>query len=277
MQRKIFMLLFVGILIIFVFLQLTLWQTTSHAQLDPTATLTPTLIPVGGAPDWTPQERDFDGVTMVYVPAGCFMMGSNNGDSDEKPVHEVCITQPFWLDKYEVSNGQFNSKGRQAGRASNWTADNLPRERITWTEANAFCQLRGARLPTEAEWEYAARGPQSLIYPWGNDFIADNVTYSGNSGGKTAPIDSRPVGRSWVDALNLSGNVWEWVADWYGGTYYASSPKNDPTGPTSGQYRVLRGGSWNGLVTAYLWGAVRYGVAPDDWDNNGGFRCARSL
>jgi formylglycine-generating enzyme required for sulfatase activity/serine/threonine protein kinase len=242
----------------------------------PTETPAPTPIPAGTSNSvWTPQERDFDGVTMVLVPAGCFLMGSEDGDN-EKPVHEVCITKPFWLDKYEVSNGQFNSKGGQAGRPSTWTDINLPRESITWTEANAFCQLREARLPTEAEWEYAARGPQSLTYPWGNSFIADNVTYDGNSGGQTAPVESRPGGRSWVGAFNLSGNVWEWVADWYDSGYYRSSPKDDPTGPNTGDARVLRGGSWY-IFGSNVRGASRVGYTPDNRSLGNGFRCASSL
>jgi formylglycine-generating enzyme required for sulfatase activity len=105
---------------------------------------------------------------MALVPAGCFPMGSNDGDFDEQPVHQICFDTPFWIDVTEVTNGQFAALSGQAERSSNWTDADRPRETVTWVEADAFCRLRGARLPTEAEWEYAAREPDGLVYPWGN-------------------------------------------------------------------------------------------------------------
>ena len=132
---------------------------------------------------------------MVLVPVGCFMMGSSDGKADEAPVHEVCFDAPFWIDVYEVTNAQFGTSGQFDG-------DDRPREMMNWQRALAYCQSRGARLPTEAEWEYAARGPDSLIYPWGNAFIADNVVYFLNSENRTWDVGSRPQGVSWVGAYD---------------------------------------------------------------------------
>ncbi len=245
---------------------------TATATATPTRTPNPDPLafartPVTRNADWTPVPRDFNGVEMVLVPAGCFMMGSNDGDSDERPVHEVCFEEPFWIDKYEVTNGRYGSEGYFSG-------DDRPRESISWYDAQDFCERRGARLPTEAEWEYAARGPDGLVYPWGNTSVADNVVYSANSGGQTAAVGSRTGGVSWVGALDLSGNVWEWVTDWYG--TYPSERQVNPQGPASGDYRVLRGGSWGITNANFLRAAYRDGWNPGSGYDDFGFRCARS-
>lgn len=254
----------------------------------PTLTATPTAIPAGADNKvWTPVERDFAGVPMVQVPAGCFKMGSEqaeiaalnkeyktNAFDDEGPTHEVCIDKPYWIDKYEVSNGQFAQFKGQAGGISNWTDDNLPRDSITWIEATAFCQLRGAVLPTEAQWEYAARGPQGLVYPWGDDFNADNVVYRGNSGNKTASVGSKWGGVSWVGAYDLSGNVWEWTSSLYKPyPYDATDGREDQSNRSD--LRVLRGGSW--YLNIDVRGADRNGFAPGSVLGNWGVRCVRSF
>lgn len=273
MQRKATAFLFVAILIALASLQFGLWQKTSYAQPDPTATLTPTLIPVGTASNWIPQERDFDGMLMVYVPAGCFLMGSEDGDSDEAPLHEVCITKPFWLDKYEVSQNQFKEKNGNAESAVYFKGGLRPVERITWTEAQAFCQARGGNLPTEAQWEYAARGPESWEYPWGA-WDTGKAVWSQQG---TANVGSIPAGGAWIGAMDMSGNVWEWVTDWYDPDYYENSPKDDPAGPNTGNARVLRGGSWHTVYTPLLRGAARGWVTPNFRDYDLGFRCARAI
>ena len=189
--------------------------------------------------DWTPYIHEFDGVEMVLVPAGCFKMGSQTGSSDERPVHEVCFERPFWIDLTEVTNAQFENLGGRATVHSTGTDPQQPRDGATWVEVNAYCLDRDARLPTEAEWEYAARGPAGRAYPWGNEFVMNNAV---GYGIETLDVGSQPDGASWVGALDLSGNVWEWVSDWFGP--YTAEKQINSTGPDSGSIRVLRGGSY---------------------------------
>jgi formylglycine-generating enzyme required for sulfatase activity len=216
--------------------------------------------------DWTPVYETFNGVEMALVPAGCFMMGSYDGVDDEQPVTEICFSEPFWIDRTEITNGQYGSSGRFSG-------DNRPREMVTWFEARDFCASRGARLPTEAEWEYAARGPEGWVYPWGNEFVADNAVWGYNSGDQTADVGSRPAGASWVGAVDLSGNVWEWVS-----SLYRPYPYNVDDGRENDEdvhsARVLRGGSW-GTLGGVLRVAFRLRLEPTLGYSNLGFRCVR--
>lgn len=225
--------------------------------------------------DWTPYTKEIGGVEMALVPAGCFQMGSDSGSSDERPVHKVCFEKPYWIDVYEVTNSQFAELGGQAGHSSTWTDAERPRESIAWTEAGDFCQKRGARLPTEAEWEYAARGSDGLVYPWGNTWDDTLAVWSTS---QTASVGSKPGGVSWVGALDLSGNVWEWVSDWYSDGYYGTLTDGvtSPQGPDGGAYRVLRGGSWNHHNSNNLRATYRYWLYPDGRNRNIGFRCALS-
>jgi len=215
-----------------------------------------------------------DTFTMVLVPAGCFMMGSDDGDEDEQPVHEICFDEPFWIDKYEVTNAQFGSVGCE----SRSSQPDQPRNCVTWFEAHDYCEARGGRLPTEAEWEYAARGPDSLTYPWGDDYIAANVigrddpTYGGE---ETAPVGSRPAGASWVGALDMSGNLWEWTGSIYAGYPYDAGDGRENMSSDS-PHRVLRGGSF--LSTSNdLRSANRNRGDPVGVSFIFGFRCARSF
>ncbi len=197
------------------------------------------------------------------------------------PQHQVCFEEPFWIDVYEVTNALYGSSGA-------WEGADLPRESVTRSEALAHCEERGARLPTEAEWEYAARGPDGLIFPWGNDFNGELTNFCDtncsrewentefNDGYKnTAPVGSYPGGVSWVGAYDLSGNVWEWVNDWFDEEYYAESPGINPQGPASGEYPTVRGGSWINRSGGTR-GAYRVWEFPGDSDINVGFRCAMS-
>lgn len=248
------------------------------AQLEPGADLSSAGISETGEPteltntSWKPVIQEFDSVKMVQVPAGCFMMGSETGEPDEMPVHEVCL-DTFWMDRTEVTNAQFAAFGGQAGRNGKWTEDNYPRESITWDEAQAFCESRGGRLPTEAEWEYAARGPEGWIYPWGNEFGDYNAVYSETADNRTRDVTSHLGGASWVGALDMIGNVYEWTADWYGP--YSEEKQVNPTGPESGKSRTLRGGAYY-LDETQLWAANRAKDIPGDKGSTIGFRCVRS-
>jgi formylglycine-generating enzyme required for sulfatase activity/CubicO group peptidase (beta-lactamase class C family)/pimeloyl-ACP methyl ester carboxylesterase/predicted small lipoprotein YifL len=279
---------------------------------EPNITTTPTWSPsiqlakegVSTNAAWTPVVQEFDRVEMVLVPAGCFMMGSTEEVinaayevcrsasamcetdkyglgwfSGELPPHEICFSEPFWIDRYEVTNAQFRLFSGQAAEESHWTGDNRPRETLNWFEADALCQLRGARLPTEAEWEYAARGPDSLIYPWGNDFVADNVIYAANANGQTAQVGSRPGGASWVGALDMSGNVAEWMNSLLWPYPYDATDGRETSPETTP--RAIRNSSWNNWDlgmddTSFLRAAYRSGM-DSIWGNSSlGFRCTRS-
>jgi len=217
---------------------------------------------------------------MVYVPAGEFIMGSDKGDSDERPVHTVYL-DVFYIDKTEVTNAQY----RQCVEAG--TCDTPvktiyydhadyaqhPVVYVSWDDADTYCRWAGKRLPTEAEWEKAARGTDGRTYPWGEGLDCDHAQYSECDGG-TVPVGSKPEGVSPYGALDMVGNVWEWVADWYDPGYYSQSPGRNPLGPDSGEGRVLRGGSWHSNQR-FARCAYRVGGNPRYWYFYVGFRCAR--
>lgn len=220
-----------------------------------------------------PFMQTFNRVNMMLVPAGCFDMGSENGEKDEQPVQKVCFEKPFWIDRTEVTNNQFNVIGGQAAHGSYWTQAARPRESITWYEAKAFCELRDARLPTEAEWEYAARGPDGLKYPWGDEFVSEAVVYYENSNNRTAEIGRYSSGASWVGALDMSGNVWEWVSSIYQPYPYSIENKLEDSNSADAPH-VRRGGSFsNNLI--YLHTTLRSRLNPSVQINNLGFRCVR--
>lgn len=221
---------------------------------------------------WQPLERDFgDGVPMVLVPGGCFMMGSNER-IDEQPVHEVCV-DAFWIDKTEVTQADFERLGGQKARANGFDGAQRPVERITWFEARDFCAARGGQLPTEAQWEYAARGPDALVYPWGNAWNPDNANWADTSLYETFPVGSFPAGASWVGALDMSGNLWEWVS-----SQYVNYPYDEDDGRedmSGANVRGLRGGSFFN-TTNNLRAAIRNWSNDLNSFNSDGFRCSRS-
>jgi formylglycine-generating enzyme required for sulfatase activity len=219
-------------------------------------------------------------------------MGSNEGNDDEKPVHTVAL-DVFRLDRTEVTNAQYRHCV-EAGSCEEssfkdddkFNGDNQPVVGVTWEDARSYCQWAGGRLPTEAEWEYAARGAEGRTFPWGNEFDGTRLNYCDvnceydwadgkvdDGYARTAPVGSYPAGANWCGALDLAGNVWEWVADWYGS--YPPGRQVNPAGPASGDTRVLRGGSWADEAS-FARCAYRFGVGPDSRDDGGGFRCARS-
>lgn len=232
-------------------------------------------IPVIRNSDWTPITHDFDGVLMVLVPSGCFMMGSDNGGSDEQPVHQQCFEQPFWIDRTEVTLEDYERLGGRRGMANHYVGDNCPAESLTWFEARDFCLSRGGRLPSEREWEYASRGPAGLLYPWGNAWDEDSATWSRNTGGRTSIVGIRPGGASWVGAVDMSGNVWEWQSTLHRGYPYLADDGRE-SGDNIADDRVIRGGSWNNGNPASFRTVERQGLGPGHRFNYVGFRCARS-
>jgi formylglycine-generating enzyme required for sulfatase activity len=211
-------------------------------------------------------------------------MGSEQGDADEQPVHTVAL-DAFWLDQTEVTNAQYEkcvtaSVCDPSTHVDNndYNAPDQPVLGVDWESAIIYCGWVDGRLPTEAEWEYAARGPESLTYPWGNVWQAGlancKESQCQDNYADTAPVGRFPVGASWVGALDMAGNVWEWTADWYDAGYYARSPHDNPTGPEDGQYRVLRGGSWASFA-GRLRSSYRHRLSVSSWNFNRGFRCVQ--
>jgi len=233
-----------------------------------------------------------DGMVMDYVPAGSFAMGSTDSDSqagdDEKPSHRVYL-DAFWIDQTEVTNGMFATcvqagacqpPGEKGSKTrllyySDSHYENYPVIYVSYSGAEDYCRWAGRRLPTEAEWEKAARGIDGRIYPWGNQLPDASLLNYNNQVGDTQPVGSYPAGSSPFGALDMAGNVAEWTADWYGESYYGTSPAYNPKGPPSGEYRVLRGGSWFN-VGRVVRAAFRMWNYPDLQSDSSSFRCARS-
>jgi formylglycine-generating enzyme required for sulfatase activity len=252
-----------------------------------------------------------EGRETVLIPAGEFQMGcddSNSNEScysDEQPLHTVYLGA-YTIDKYEVTNAQYaeflNAMGNLEEGGKTWLDTDAPNVHIhegggvwqtdagyedhpvievTWYGAAAYCEWIGGRLPTEAEWEYAARGSSDTrMYPWGNEEPdCSRLNYRDDTArcvGDTTPVGSYPSGASPYGALDMAGNVWEWVNDWYQSDYYDVSPYSNPSGPNSGASKVFRGGGW-----LYDWSLVR--VAYRSCPSPGypyfsnlylGFRCA---
>jgi formylglycine-generating enzyme required for sulfatase activity len=226
---------------------------------------------------WYPDgfNQTFDGIEMVLVPTGCFHMGNDpDAYSGAADGGQQCFDEPFWISRYEVTQAQYEAL--MGENPSFFKGANLPIEQVTWFDAREFAAKVGLRLPTETEWEYATRGPDGWIYPWGNKFVADQVVYDANSGGQTAPVGSRPNGKSWVSALDLSGNVWEWTLSAYADYPYVASDGREANLDNTHILRVLRGGSWINPADRVR-GAYRSDGNPVGWDYLIGFRLARSL
>jgi len=284
-----------------------------------------TVVPTQAAPRagnvW---RRPTDKMDMLFVPPGEFLMGSDrdmakyarklcqdsSGDlaiatcraaafRDEQPAHRVRL-DAFWIDRMEVSNGQYescveaaacdppvlNSSFSRPGYHDDPAYEAYPVVNVDWRMAARYCAWVGARLPTEAQWEYAARGPESRIFPWGNAFEGSRLNYcdagcalisdSTHDDGypDTAPVGAFPSGASWIGALDMAGNVREWVGDWLAS--YPSRYAMNPSGPETGELKISRGGSWYDRPDDVR-SANRGGELPDYSRHNLGFRCAKSL
>jgi len=245
----------------------------------------------------------WDGSVMVYVPAGQFWMGSTNADIDdilakcndcerdwfldEWPQHQVYL-DAFWIDRTEVTNEQYKrcvdvgacsspSRAKSSTRDSyygNSAFDNYPVIYIGWHQADAYCRWASKRLPTEAEWEKATQGTDGNTYPWGEEIECNRANYHACVG-DTTKVGSYPEGASPYGALDMAGNVWEWVADGYDYGYYGKSPGSNPQSLDSSAARVLRGGAWDG-AWRNVRAAVRGSLGLSEASGLVGFRCARS-
>jgi formylglycine-generating enzyme required for sulfatase activity len=216
----------------------------------------------------------------VFVPPGEFSMGNGNKVS----------LDAFWIDKTEVTNamyaecvqaGQCNAPRSTSSRTrnsyyGNSTFDDYPVIFVSWVDANAYCAWAGGRLPSEAEWEKAARGTDGRQFPWGNEdpwSLGDLLNFAGQD---TTQVGTFPDGVSPYGALDMAGNVAEWVADWYSLDDYNHPPASNPLGPDAGQYRVWRGGSWGNNTTEWIRTYSRTGNPPTDSSSGLGFRCVRN-
>ena len=254
-----------------------------------TAATPPVVAPaVAMLPDAAPSRRRTfmpAGAEMVWVPPTTFEMGAVRGDGsgfgDEQPRHAVTLSRGFWIATAEVTFGQYRRFAEATGSPMpalpNWAGDAHPAVEVSWGQAAAYCRWAGGRLPTEAEWECAARGGVAgLRYPGGADISHDDANFDGTGGRdqwmKSSPVASFPP--NGLGLFDVSGNVWEWCADWYEERFYARSPAVDPTGPAEGKARVVRSGCWTSdpgrLRTSY-----RFSLDPSDSQVSVGFRCVR--
>jgi formylglycine-generating enzyme required for sulfatase activity len=235
-----------------------------------------------------PEITDDKGAVMVLVPAGDFIMGSGNGDPDERPIHPVYL-DAYYIDKFEVTNALYQDcviaeVCKPPVNAGSYTRNSYfgsslykdyPVVYVDWNMANAYCEWREASLPTEAQWEKAARGPDELTYPWEGKIDCQKANYRGCING-TSQAGSYENGKSPYGVYDMAGNVWEWVADWYSADYYKSFSPRNPLGPDVGRARIFRGGSWS--RDAYdLRTSNRVNYAPSYNNFDIGFRCARPV
>lgn len=226
-----------------------------------------------------------DGARMVLVPSGEFQMGAPVGANRERPAHKVYL-DAFYMDKREVTNALYGRFVRETGYKApkcwddpEWNVPDRPVVGVSWYDAKAYAEWAGERLPTEAEWEKAARGGlEEQEYPWGNEFARGYANYAGVDG-RDRWENISPVGRfppNGYGLYDMSGNVWEWCADWYDKDYYMSSPIRNPLGPGSGTYRVVRGGGWGSFPSE-----LRVAHRSSDYPTNGnyyrGFRCVVTM
>jgi formylglycine-generating enzyme required for sulfatase activity len=284
------------------------WEREVQVESDRRVEVGIDIEPLRNEPTRTepaPAVRGEDGVTMLLVPAGEFTMGTADGDEREQPRHRLTVAS-FYIDIHEVTNAQFRGfvEGRGYERMELWTAlgwkwrkkeptRESPRDvrqpaywhdikwneaqqpvvGVSWFEADAYCKFVGKRLPTEAEWEKAARGTEDRRYPWGDAWEPRRANTDQSKLERTRPVGSYPTGASAHGVLDLAGNAAEWVADWYHREYYKRSPEKNPKGPDTGEEKVIRGGSWDSRERDVRT-TSRRGETPDERNRKIGFRCA---
>ena len=228
-----------------------------------------------------------DGREMILIPEGIFSRGSDSGGFDEKPAQEIYL-DAFYIDKYEVSVKEYN-KFRKAANYVEPSVPFFPGDHevmkvpshpvvgVSWHDSVNFCTWAGKRLPTEAEWEKAARGTHGLDYPWGNKILPKRANFAGRADGFTymGPVGSFPMGRSVYGVYDMAGNVSEWVNDYYDQFYYQVAPIMNPTGPETGKNHVFKGGSWDAR-SVDIRTSKRFAASPGRKDSIVGFRCAKS-
>jgi formylglycine-generating enzyme required for sulfatase activity/predicted Ser/Thr protein kinase len=238
-------------------------------------------------------RNGIDGALMVLVPQGAYSIGSNDREADasEAPLHTVTL-DAFLIDKFEVTAAQYRrfceATGRDFPAQPPWSREAHPIVNVDWDDAGAYCKWAGGRLPTEAEWEAAARGGAvNAVYPWGDDFRCAMGNFDDETGHTpyTVPggpgcdniAETAPVGRFPANGYGLydmAGNVWEWCSDWFGEAYYRQGPAANPAGPPSGEYHVVRGGAWVNPLPYYFRASSRNWYEPDFRSDFVGFRCA---
>ena len=282
---------------------LILLSCAGNATPSPTATARrPSPTPPPPPPAAQAGEiwlHPIDEMALVYIPPGPFQMGAPAddplADPAEQPMREVYL-DAYWIDQTEVTNGMYAlcvlegacqepaadvSLTRQ-DYYNNFAFSEYPVVNVSWEQAQTYCQWAGRRLPTEAEWEKAARGTDGRLYPWGNTPPNCNLLNFGNPGPgqgacseDTTEVGRHPAGASPYGALDMAGNVWEWVADWYSADAYQTGRGQNPTGPTSGTTKVLRGGAFSDGPN-FVRAANRHQTRPDTFSYFVGFRCALS-
>jgi len=301
----------------FIFATRPLHWVTPEATSSPAPPPTRTPVDSGPLPVLRAERLSWvspaDGMTLMGIPEGEFWMGSSAddayGEPDEVPLRRVYL-DGFWIDQTEVTNAMYEACVR-AGACTPLTStfapysphpyfgdpayDDYPVVNVIWDQASAYCTWAGRRLPSEAEWEKAARGTDARRFPWEWIGVADpeklnfcdercafswHVPNVDDGYGETAPVGSYPKGASPYQTLDMAGNVWEWTADWYAAGAYREAALRNPVGPQDGTWRVVRGGSWSdgvhvrSLVSARS--ANRHYQAPDSARSDLGFRCALS-
>ena len=274
---------------------LTFSPTKTSIQ-KPTLTITTTATPGIGVS----KISETDGMTQMFVPAGKFMMGYADGWDNEQPVHVVYL-DAYWIDQTEVTNEMYaqflNEMGNQMEFGVTWLAasnndvqimqsdvkwvvasgkKNYPVIQVNWFGAQAYCEWAGRELPTEAQWEKAARGIDNRIFPWGETVPDCSLTQYAACEEGTIEVGSLPAGASPYGVLDMAGNVWEWVADWYDRDYYNISPEENPENTNNSGGKMLRGGSWIGnYYTVHV--TSRFRANPGSSSDTGGFRCVESV